>query len=67
MQHALAATFIAWVNSSRDCRCGLVHRVMCLFTSWLLLLLIVHTHRGMARLSLSGWLVTCQDGHPSKW
>jgi len=37
---------------------GLVHCVVCLFTSQLLLIHIVPTQGRMARLSWSGWLVT---------
>ena len=41
-----------------------MHRAVCLFTPQLSLVLIVHTHRGMARLSWPGWLVTYRDGLP---
>ena len=51
----------------------LVHHVLYLFMSQLLQVLIVFTHRGIARLSyLGGWLGTKMvyppsDGHPSKY
>jgi len=47
-----------------DCwlRFGLVHHVLCFFGPQLTLVLIAPTHRGMAKLSRSGWLVLHRDG-----
>ena len=41
-----------------------MHRAVCLFTSQLLLVLVVPTHGGISRLSWPGWLVAYQDGLP---
>jgi len=46
---------------------GLLHRAVCQFTSQLSLGLIAPPHGGMARLSWPGWLVTYQNGQPSKY
>jgi len=53
---------------------GLVYCTLCLFTPQLSLLLIAHTHGGMARLSPPGWLVMhtdmvypSSDVHPSMY
>jgi len=43
---------------------GPVYRTVCPFSPQLLLVLIAPTHRGMARLSWPGWLVTDRDGLP---
>jgi len=43
----------------------LVHRAVCLFTSYVSLVRIAPAHRGMARLSWPGWLVTYPDGLPA--
>jgi len=41
---------------------GLVHCSVHLFMPQLLLVLIAPIHKGMARLSWPGWLVTCWHG-----
>jgi len=47
-----------------DCwlRFGLMHHVLCFFGPQLTLVLIAPTHRGIAKLSRSGWLVLHRDG-----
>jgi len=45
----------------------LQHSVIRLFTSQILLVLILPTYQGMARLSRPGWLITYRNGLPICW